>query len=95
MNKKEKCVELYFDSKKYNNYDVLEYIKSTQKEFPNKEMNVKVDINEWGVYVIKLNFTDKDTYITSFVKSKLKPKRKQYYGKKYGQYKSTQIYKPY
>ena len=37
MNKKLKCMEYYFDSKKYNEIDVIEKIGLKKMEFPKKK----------------------------------------------------------
>lgn len=91
MVKNEKFIEMYFDSKKYNNQDVLNNIKKVKKEYANKDISVKIDFNDWGVYVITLSFKDKDNYLKK-LKSKFKNKK---YKMNYGVYKKTGMYKPY
>ena len=87
MLKKEKYIEMYFDSKKYSNQDVLDNIKKAKKEFSNKDISVKVDFNDWGVYIITLNFKNK--------KNRFKRNKSKLKNLKYGSYKKTKEYKPY
>lgn len=54
-----KCLEYYFDSRKYSKIDVLNCIKKEKLEYPNKEINMQLHLNEWGIYVIKAQFIDK------------------------------------
>lgn len=46
MNKKLKCMEYYFDSKKYNEIDVIEKIGLKKMEFPKKKINASIELNE-------------------------------------------------
>ena len=48
MNKKLKCMEYYFDSKKYNEIDVIEKIGLKKMEFPKKKINASIELNEYG-----------------------------------------------
>lgn len=66
-----KCVEYYFDSKLYSKDDILEKLKETEKEYPNKKIEMEINLNEWGVYVVSLKFKDKK-------KQKVKIKNKPY-----------------
>lgn len=105
MIKNKKCLEYYFDSRIYDKEEIKKNIEATKKEFPKKEFEVDIQLNEWGVYIITFYFEDKkrkrnkaeNLYIVENNSKKQKQDRKQkYYGaKKYGQYKSTGIYRPY
>lgn len=57
-----KCLEYYLDSKMYSNEDIQNSIDKAKKEFPNKNINVSVFLNEFGVYVVTLEFENKHTF---------------------------------
>ncbi len=57
-----KYLEYFLDSKVYTNEDVQKSISRTMKEFPNKEINVEVELNEFGVYIVTFIFKDKNTF---------------------------------
>lgn len=57
-----KCLEYYLDSKIYGDKEVQESIDKAKKEFPNQNMNVSVLLNEFGVYVVTLEFENKKTF---------------------------------
>lgn len=106
MDKKEKCLEYYLDSKVYDRWAVEKTIQQAKQEFPEKEADISIYLNEWGVYVVTLYFRNKNNFLQN-VNDKIKPKRiekkhKPEYSyqnnlqpKKYGQYKSTGTYRPY
>ena len=54
-----KTVELYLESQKYTNKEVIENIEKAVNEFPEKDVKVNIQINEWGVYEIKLEYLDR------------------------------------
>ena len=56
---KNKYLEYYMDSKIYGKDEVQKSIEDTKKEFPNKEIEVQVNLNEFGVYIIKFTFKNK------------------------------------
>lgn len=102
-----KNLEYYLDSRIYSKEEVQKSIEETKKEFPNKQMEVSVVLNEFGVYTITFQFQNKNNY---FHKIKMKfcnqfqkksflnqeNKMKANYGeKRYGQYKETKTYRPY
>ncbi len=109
MEKKEKCLEYYLDSKIYDREAIQRTIEEAKQEFPGKETDISIYLNEWGVYVINLYFRNKNNILQN-VNAKIKPrkiKRKKFkpdysyqsninvQPRKYGQYKSTGTYKPY
>ena len=65
MNKKLKCMEYYFDSKKYNEIDVIEKIGLKKMEFPKKKINASIELNEYGTYVVKLEFLNNQIALLS------------------------------
>lgn len=102
MIKEEKCVEYYFDSKKYNESEILESIQEKEKGFEKKKSEINIVLNEYGIYVVKLKFSNnKFSLIKSNNKNKEK-NRKRYKGyetyngnnKIYGKYKTTRTYQP-
>ena len=56
-----KCLEYYLDSKIYSDKEVQNSINKAKKEFPNQNINVNVFLNEFGVYVVTLEFENKHT----------------------------------
>ena len=109
MEKNEKCIEYYLDSKIYNREAVEKTIQEAKQEFPGKEADISIYLNEWGVYVVSLYFRNKNNILQN-VNAKIKPKRirrkknKSDYSyqtnintqpRRYGQYKTTGTYKPY
>ncbi len=74
---KNKYLEYYMDSKIYGKDEVQKSIEDTKKEFPNKEIEVQVSLNEFGVYIIKFTFKNKNSFIKNiFIKLKIKKKNK-------------------
>ena len=87
MNKKLKCMEYYFDSKKYNEIDVIEKIGLKKMEFPKKKINASIELNEYGTYVVKLEFLNNQiALIKHNIKRHMKNKSEM---KSYGQYRET------
>ena len=72
-----KYLEYYMDSKIYNKDEVQKSIDETKKEFPNKQIDVQVHLNNFGVYVITFTFKNRNSFIKNiFIKLKLKKKNK-------------------
>ena len=98
---KTKCVEYYFDSNKYSQEDIVENLNKEMKNFPGKKAIMDIELNQWGVYVAKLAFYNKNK-IFKFTQNKIKPVKKKnkmskiekYSNKTYGEYKHTTTYKP-
>lgn len=105
-----KNLEYYLDSRIYSKEEVKQSIEETKKEFPNKKVEVKVVLNEFGMYIITFQFENQTTWFNrivikiwrNFKKTLMleegeKNRYEQYSGeKRYGQYKQTnKIYKPY
>ena len=89
MNNEGKCIEYYFDSKTFTKEQLIKNIEEAKLEFPNKKIEPNLFLNEWGVYILKIHFTDKIEYVSDF-----KEKRTSFLNRKYGQYKKTGEYKP-
>jgi len=51
----EKCLEFYFNENEYNEEKEQELIKEIKKEERVREVKLKVNRNEWGIYVVKAN----------------------------------------
>ena len=49
---KTKYLEYYMDSKIYSKDEVQKSIDETKKEFPNRQIDVQVHLNKFGVYII-------------------------------------------
>ena len=106
MIKQEKCVEYYFDSRKYNEFEIIESMKQEEIGFEKKKSEINITLNEYGIYEVKLKFlNNKLSVIKNGIKNKAKhteKARKTYRGyetyngnnKIYGQYKETNTYQP-
>ena len=72
-----KYLEYYMDSKIYSKDEVEKSIDETKKEFPKKEIDVQVHLNNFGVYIITFTFKNRNSFIKNiFIKLKLKKKNK-------------------
>lgn len=110
MFREERCVEYFFDSRNYNEQQILESIKKEEVGFEKKKSEININLNEYGIYEVKLKFFDNKIFIfknkmtnNTKIENKKKPKvRKTYRGyetycgdnKIYGQYKTTRTYQP-
>ena len=97
-----KCLVYYLDSKKYNYESVQKSIDETKKEYSKKHIDVDVQINNFGMYVITFYIKNKNTFfnkIRLFFRRKnkllLQEKNVKKEERKYGEYKSGTIYHPY
>ncbi len=63
MLENKKTVELYLNPQIYSEQQMIESIENAAKEFSKKDVRVNVSINEWGVYVVRLEYMDRDTYL--------------------------------
>lgn len=98
---KDKCLVYYLDSKKYDYVKVQESIDETKKEYNNKLIEVNVEVNKYGMYVITFFFKNKNTIfnkIRLFFRKKNKPLLQESNNKEeqeYGKYKCGILYHPY
>ena len=98
---KDKCLVYYLDSKKYDYVKVQESIDETKKEYNNKLIEVNVEVNKYGMYVITFFFKNKNTFfnkIRLFFRKKNKPLLQESNNKEeqeYGKYKCGILYHPY
>lgn len=104
--KKQKILENYFASNLYSNQEIQQSIEETKKEFANKIVDVDINLNEFGVYVVTYYFKTNEN-ILQRIMIKIKSKRKKnkqkllqsriekYSNNQYGKYKETKSYKPY
>ena len=104
--KKQKILENYFASNLYSNQEIQQSIEETKKEFANKIVDVDINLNEFGVYVVTYYFkTNENIFRRIMVKIKSKGKKnkqkllqsriEKYSNNQYGKYKETKSYKPY
>lgn len=98
---KNKNLEYYLDSRIYSKEEVKQSIAETKKEFPNKKVEVKVILNEFGMYIITFQFENQKSWFNRIVIKIWRRFKKTLMlgaGEKhrYEQYKQTnKIYKPY
>lgn len=72
---KTKYLEYYMDSKIYSKEEVQKSIDETKKEFPNRQIDVQVQLNKFGVYIITFTFNKKNSFIRKiFIKLKFRKK---------------------
>ena len=70
-----KYLEYYMDSKVYSKDEVQKSIDETKKEFPNRQIDVQVHLNKFGVYIITFTFNKKNSFIRKiFIKLKFRKK---------------------
>ena len=86
-----KYLEYYMDSKVYSNEEIQNSISETKKQFPKKDINVKIHLNEFGVYVITYEFENKNTYFNKM--KMLYKKRKMEMVQKCKQTKNNENYR--
>lgn len=72
---KQKILEDYFDASMYSNKEILQRIEETKKEFSKKIVNVDINLNEFGVYVVTYYFKNENN-IFQKIMVKLKSKNK-------------------
>lgn len=108
MNNEGKCIEYYFDSKTFTKEQLTKNIEEAKLEFPNKKVETKLFLNQWGVYILKIHFKDKIQYVSDLKEKrknkkvlllteknrKISEKRTSLLNRKYGQYKKTGEYRP-
>ena len=71
MIKREKCIEYYFDSKKYNQIQIIENMEKEKLEFPKEQVDLEIFLNEYGIYVVKLVFpNNKISIIKNVIKER-------------------------
>ena len=66
MNSVEKTVEYRFDSKIYSSEDVrrkIEEIKKSFNKISNKPIEVRMELDEFGIYVVVFEFYAKGKYV--------------------------------
>lgn len=98
-----KYLEYYMDSKVYSKDEVQKSIDETKKEFPNRQIDVQVHLNKFGVYIITFIFNKKNSLLLTentkkskkIKKDKVQKRFEKYNNKTYGQYKATHTYRPY
>ena len=88
-----KTVELYLDPQTYTEEQMMESIQKAVKEFSKKDVRVNININEWGVYVVTLEYIDKQNYINR-IKNRIRLNKKQKMLKKYTEQVIQKIYEP-
>lgn len=99
MVKTSKKLEYYFDSNRYGYKEIQEAIENAKKDFPNKNFKTEIKLNDFGVYILTLYFQNEPSILNkiNFKKKespKKKPKEVLPLVRKYGQYKSTGVYRP-
>ncbi len=68
---KQRIVENYFDSKIYSNQEIMQSIEETKKEYSKKIVDVDINLNEFGVYVVTYYFKNQDNIFQKiFIKIK-------------------------
>ena len=70
-----KCVEYYYDSSKYTKNELIEIFNKDNEKYFDKIVKMDIKRNEWGVYIVKLEFEKKKKYLQKkFENIKTKPK---------------------
>lgn len=93
-----KCFKYYLDSGKYNKEELTQKIEESKKDFHDKKIQIEIELNDYGMYIINFYFETKKTIFDKIkisIKNKNKNRINRYYGKRYGIYKRTETYQPY
>lgn len=56
MIEREKCVEYYFDAKKYSELQIMKNMETEEIGFEKNKSGINITLNEYGIYVVKLKF---------------------------------------
>lgn len=75
---KNKNLEYYLDSK-ISGEELQRSIEQTKKQFPNKKAEVRIGLNEFGMYVITFKFENKKTFFSKIINTRKKSKMYQEY----------------
>ena len=67
---KQRVVENYFDSKIYSNQEIIQSIEETKKEYSKKIVDVDINLNEFGVYVVTYYFKNQDNILIIITRPK-------------------------
>ncbi len=74
---RQKIVENYFDSASYSNQEIMKSIEDTKQEYSKKIIDVNINLNEFGVYVVTYYFKVSDNIFKKvFIKIKQKFSKK-------------------
>ena len=60
--KSEKLLEYYLDSKSYTYEEIKKNIENIKNEFPNKNVETTITLNNFGVYIVTFKFENKNTF---------------------------------
>lgn len=70
-----KCVEYYYDSSQYTKKQLIEIFSKDNEKYFDKIVKMDIKLNQWGVYIVKLEFEKKKKYLQKkFDNIKIEPK---------------------
>lgn len=73
---KQKMVENYFDATSYSNQEIMQAIEETKKEYAKKIVDININLNEFGVYVVTYYFkVSENIFKKIFIKIKQRKKK--------------------
>lgn len=58
-----KCVEYYYDSGQYTKNQLIEIFNKDNEKYFDKIVKMDIKLNQWGVYIVKLEFEKKRKYL--------------------------------
>lgn len=73
--KKVKCVEYYYDSNTYTRSELIENFNQEKEKYFDKIVDMEINLNEWGVYVVKLEFKKKENYFQKKINSNIEKEK--------------------
>ncbi len=74
----QRIVENYFDASSYSNQEILQAIEETKKEYAKKIIDIDINLNEFGVYVVTYYFkVSNNIFHKIFIKIKHRKKKKE------------------
>lgn len=58
----------YYLSAKISGEEMQKSIKQIKKQFPHKKIEVRIGLNEFGMYIITFKFENKNTFFNKILK---------------------------
>lgn len=68
MEREVKVLEYYFNSNKYNEFDIAQRLEEEKKGFPDRIIEMELKLNEFGMYIAKLKFRRKENKAIKVIK---------------------------
>lgn len=90
-----KCVEYYYDSNTYTRSELIENFNQEKEKYFDKIVDIDINLNEWGVYVVTLEFKNKRKYFQKKSNNIIETEKKEKVNKKALVKKKPSVIKKY